>query len=319
MYSKSLPLTSFALDFKKTSALEYFTEGKSTYMGNNNKGGQLARNFRSGQIAEGLAFDLCRPFMAMARIEQEEDFGIDFIGTLLRKSTQTYTAEQSCMIQAKISSSARFHIKGLGVNWLRQLVLPYFPIVIDRDQSKAFLYTLNDFHYIIHLSFVNEYVFVLEEDMENDPCDSFFSLGDPVMSWDIHESAHPDFCTWAYSVLKPVIEIETLNQRYATIGRFEKLFGRNYKFTERDDKNLAVNPPRRDSVSYHYSGNNEGTKSNLVASLTPFAHTVASTGYAENRSEDLEKLVMILSRLGVEVDHPRLWREIIEDMKSYEK
>lgn len=111
-----------------------------------NKGGQLARNFRPGQIAEGLAAILCRPFMAMTQVDQEEDFGIDFIGTLLKESSNTFTAEQSCLIQVKISSSARFHIKGLGRNWFRQLVIPYFPLVVDRAESRATLYTLNNWH-----------------------------------------------------------------------------------------------------------------------------------------------------------------------------
>ncbi|WP_075180168.1 hypothetical protein [Neptunomonas phycophila] len=143
-------------------------------MANSNSGGQLARNFRSGQIVESLAGDLCRPFMSMVRVEQEEDFGIDFIGTLLKESKRTYSAEQSCMVQVKIASSARFHRKGLGITWLKQLVLPYLPLVIDRNKSMAFLYTLNDWHRVIHLCVVDEYVFVLDDDLDNDPCDSFF-------------------------------------------------------------------------------------------------------------------------------------------------
>lgn len=285
-------------------------------MENSNAGGQLARNFRPGQIAEGLAFDLCRPFMAMAHIEQEEDFGIDFIGTLLRQSSRTYSAEQSCMIQAKISGSARFHIKGLGINWLRQLVLPYFPLVIDRTKSTASLYTLNDWHWVIHLTLVNEYVFVLEDDMDNDPGDSFFSLGEPIMSWDIQESAHPDFCIWAYSVMKPAIEIETLNQRYASTGRFEKLLGRNFKFADRDDNNLAVNPPQIGNVNYEYAGNHELIKKNIRSSLIPFAYTVANTVYNEDPSGDFEQLIAILSKFGVRTDRPEQLRDIIEQLKE---
>ena len=285
-------------------------------MTGNNAGGQIARNFRPGQIAEGLAVQLCRPFMAIARVEQEEDFGIDFIGTLLRQSSRTYSAEQSCMLQAKISSAARFHIKGLGVNWLKQLVLPYFPLVIDREASTAYLYTLNDWHWVIHISAVNEYVFVLEDDMENDPGDSFFSLGDPLMSWDIEESAHPDFCAWAYSVMKPAIEIETRNQRLAKTGRFEKISGRNFKFADKGANNLAISPPQRETVNYIYAGNHELIKLNLVENIIPFAATTANTVYTENQAEELQKLVSILSKLGVETDRPDQLYEIIEQMKD---
>ena len=286
-------------------------------MGSSNIGGQLARNFRPGQIAEGLAFDLCRPFMAMAHLDQEEDFGIDFIGTLLKQSKKTISAELSCMIQAKISGSARFHIKGLGVNWLRQLVLPYFPLVVDRSASSATLFTLNRWHWVVHLSRVEEYVFVLEEDMDNDPCDSFFSLGDPLMSWDMNESAHPDFSTWAYSVLRPAIEIETANQRYASTGRFERLDGRNYLFSKRGEDNLAINPPKCGAVNYQYAGNHDGIKADLKSILNQFAYVVGNTVFDGDRSRDLEELMKSLSRLGVEVDQPDLWKEIIEDMKEY--
>lgn len=285
-------------------------------MASDNAGGQIARNFRPGQIAEGLAIDLCRPFMAIARVDQEEDFGIDFIGTLLRQSSRTYSAEQSCMLQAKISSAARFHIKGIGVNWLRQLVLPYFPLVIDRATSTAYIYTLNDWHWVIHLSRVEEYVFVLDGEMENDPRDSFFSLGDPLMSWNIEESVHPDFCTWAYSVMRPAIEIETHNQRLATTGRFEEISGRNFKFEERDSNNLAHNAPKRGVVKYQYSGNHELIKSNLRDCIIPFVAATANTIYSDNRTEEIQQLIAILSKLGIEADRPDQLNEFIEQMKD---
>lgn len=285
-------------------------------MANNDSGGQVARNFRPGQIAEGLAFDLCRPFMAMARVEQEEDFGIDFIGTLLKQSSKTYNAELSCMIQAKIATAARFHIKGLGVTWLRQLVLPYFPLVIDRAQCKASFYTLNDWHWVIHLSMVDEYVFVLDDDMENDPGDCFFSLGDPIMSWTMQESAHPDFCTWAYSILRPAIEIETLNQRFSPTGRFEKIEGRNFRFVDRSASNVAVNPPQRGVVNYQYAGNHELISSNLASGLIPFAATVANTVYSEAPHDELQRLISILSKFGIKPDRPDQLESILEQIRN---
>lgn len=285
-------------------------------MAQNNKGGQIARNFRSGQIAESLAFSLCRPFMAMARIEQEEDFGIDFIGTLLRKSSKTYIAEQSCMIQAKISSSARFKIQGLGVNWLRQLVLPYFPLVVNRDKSEATLFTLNDWHRVIHISRIDEYVFVLDNDIMNDPRDSFFSLGDPLMTWNMHESVNPDFCVWAYSILKPAIEIETRNQRFASIGRYEKLIERNFKFDDRSKNNTAKNPPRVGNVEYQYAGNHDRIKANIKANLVPFAISVANSDFDKYSAENLSKLIQILSKFGVDTDQTDYLNSIIEELKS---
>jgi hypothetical protein len=285
-------------------------------MASDNAGGQIARNFRSGQIAEGLAIDLFRPFMAVARVDQEEDFGIDFIGTLLKQSSRTYSAEQSCMFQVKISSAARFHIKGIGVNWLRQLVIPYFPVVIDRHTSTAHVYTLNDWHRVVHLSIVDEYIFVLDDDMENDPGDSFFSLGDPLMSWSIDESTHPDFCTWAYSVMKPAIEIETRNQRLASIGRFEEITGRNFIFSKRNEGNCAINAPRSGSVDYQYSGNHDLVKSSVRDCLVPFVATMANTNFSRNMANEIRQLIVILSELGIETDRPDHLAGYIDDMEA---
>lgn len=105
-------------------------------MADKDTGGRLHRNFRPGHIVESLEIILCRPFFAIARIEQEEDFGVDFVGTLLRQSLRVMIAEQSCLIQVKISTSARFEFRGEGVNWLRKLVLPYFPLVVDRSYTR---------------------------------------------------------------------------------------------------------------------------------------------------------------------------------------
>ncbi|WKE65429.1 hypothetical protein PVT67_17450 [Gallaecimonas kandeliae] len=285
-------------------------------MASDNAGGQIARNFRPGQIAEGLAIELFRPFMAVARVDQEEDFGIDFIGTLLKQSSRTYSAEQSCMFQVKISSAARFHIKGIGVNWLRQLVIPYFPVVIDRDTSTAHVYTLNHWHRVIHLSMVDEYIFVLDDDMENDPGDSFFSLGDPLMSWSIDDSRHPDFCIWAYSVMKPAIEIETRNQRLASIGRFEEIEGRNFIFGNRDVGNTAINPPRSGTIDYQYAGNHDLVKSHIRECMVPFVATVANTIFSRNMTNEVQKLVSIFSELGIETDRPDHLASYIEDMQA---
>ncbi|HHY0435701.1 TPA: hypothetical protein ACVU31_002490 [Vibrio parahaemolyticus] len=289
-------------------------------MGKKNSGGQLARNFRPGQIAEGLALHLCRPFMAMAHIEQEEDFGIDFIGTLLKQSSHTYTAELSCMIQAKISTSARFTIKGLGVTWLKQLVLPYFPLVVDRLKSTAYLYTLNDWHKVIHLSLVDEYIFVLDEDLINDPFDSFFPLGDPIMSWSLEESTHKDFCKWAYSIMNPVIAIETRNQRFASIGRFEKIENRNFKFCDRKDDGTAINPPIEGITDYQYSGNHNLIQSEANKLLLPLIASITNTPFdiseIDPKVSDLNQLILILDKFGVKGELPITIKNFISELES---
>lgn len=282
-------------------------------------GGRLPRNFRPGHIAESLAIELCRPFFAIARIEQEEDFGVDFVGTLLRQASRVMIAEQSCLIQVKINTSARFEFRGEGVNWLRQLVLPYFPLVVDRPTSTASLYTLNDWHRVIFPTLVDEYVFVLPDDMENDPGDSFFSLDDPLMTWNLEESAHPDFARWAYSVMRPAIQIETLNQRYGAAGRFASMLGRNYRFDDRGSDGLAKSPPSVAEMTYHAPGSRQVIVQDLESILTPFANLVANTVFESGRSAELRELKRLLVLLGVEPDRDNQWDTIISRMENYER
>lgn len=303
-FSSSRPVV-----FSNTKSIEY--------MAKKDVGGRIARNFRPGHIAESLATDLCRPFLAIAKVEQEEDFGVDFVGTLLRRSARVMIAEQSCMIQVKISSSARFEFRGDGIHWLRQLVLPYFPLVVDRATSSASLFTLNDWHRVIFPTLVDEYVFVLPDDMQNDPGDSFFSLGDPLMTWDPQESADPEFARWAYSVMHPAIQIETLNQRYGAAGRFAKMVGRSYRFRDRGSDGLAQNPPSVGETVYHRPGDYEVIIEDLESILTPFANLVANTNYPSDRSNDLAELKRVLERLGVQPDPDGSWDALIVEMAEH--
>lgn len=160
---------------------------------------------------------------------------------------------------------------------------------------------------------------MLDDDMENDPGDSFFSLGEPLMTWDISESVHPKFSVWAYSILKPTLEIETRNQRLAPTGRFEKLIGKMYSFSDRDNNDLAVKPPTSEIVEYQYSPNHELIYSNVRSSLIPFAFSISNKYNGENRTQDFEQLVSILLKFGVEADQPNELNRIIKEMREDEK
>ncbi len=91
------------------------------------RGGRLAANFRSANIAEGLAIQMLRPFAAVVPVPREEDFRIDLIGTLIRRNGKVLVAERSFAVQIKTSSSAEFPVSGDGLRWLRELDIPYFP------------------------------------------------------------------------------------------------------------------------------------------------------------------------------------------------
>lgn len=80
-----------------------------------NIGGRLAANFRRANIAEGLAIQMFRPFSAVSPVPREEDFGIDFIGTLIKKDGRTLVAEDSFVVQIKTVSSPIFSFSGEGI------------------------------------------------------------------------------------------------------------------------------------------------------------------------------------------------------------
>ena len=113
-------------------------------------GGRIAANFRRANIAEGLAGQMLRPVAAIAPVPREEDHGIDFIATLLRRDGRCFVAEDSFVTQVKTHTAARFEFQGVGIRWLRQLRLPYFPMVVDFSAASVSLFTLNRWNRVIH-------------------------------------------------------------------------------------------------------------------------------------------------------------------------
>jgi len=76
-------------------------------------------------------------------VPREEDYGIDIIGTLLRRNGKVYVAEDSLAVQIKTRTSANFPFNGDGIRWIRELNLPYFPVVAALDSATLSLFTLN--------------------------------------------------------------------------------------------------------------------------------------------------------------------------------
>ena len=111
------------------------------------------------------------------------------------------------------------------------------------SEAKVALFTLNRWHHVIYPTLVNKYVFVMDEELDEDPGDEFFALGNPLMQWSLADCSHPQFPGWAYSILKPAIEVETANQQYGPMWRFTGLVGGPYEFKDRDSQGLAVNLP----------------------------------------------------------------------------
>ena len=279
------------------------------------KGGRLAANFRRANIAEGLAIQMFRPFAAVAPVPREEDFGVDLIATLLRSAGKCMIAENSFWAQVKIRTAAHFLIEGDGVNWLRQLKIPYFPVVVDLAKAELSLYTINQYLMPIFASVVSRYNFCVES--EDFPCDGLddFPLGEPLMRWSLTDCSEKSFPGWAYQILKPAVEIETRNLQYGPMRRFVALNGGPYEF---DAKNPVVeSPPRSGRVLDVPPGDGAIILDTLKNTLGPFAHWVANQVELGGHSDDLLQLRSSFRRLGLNPDPTNEWNEIAAHMNEY--
>lgn len=279
-----------------------------------NKGGRLAANFRRANIAEGLAIQMFRPFSAISPVPREEDYGIDFIGTLIKKEGRVLTAEDSFLVQIKTATSPIFSFSGDGIEWLRNLKLPYFPVVADLNLGKVSIYTLNSFHFPLFTSIVNTYNFVVQNDHnEGDGLDDF-PLGDPILEWSLTDCINPGFAEWAYNVFIPFVRIEANNFRYGKLWRFEQFNAETYRF---DSSNSIKSPLKIPIEIMEISpGDGEVIQSTLRAVIGPFANWASNQIYKGDKSSSLLKLREALRELDFDPDPENHWDEIAEDMKD---
>ncbi|MAT70110.1 MAG: hypothetical protein CMJ58_11385 [Planctomycetaceae bacterium] len=214
---------------------------------------------------------MLRPFAAIAQVPREEDHGIDVVATLLKSDRKVLLACDSFVVQVKTHTSPFFEFVGDGIRWLKGLRIPYFPVVANLDEGKVDLFTLNDHHWNIHDTLVDKYVFVPTwSEMESDPGDDFFWLGDPLMSWTMRDCAHGEFPAWAYSVLAPAIAIESANIDYAPISRFVELKGRSYEFSQRGEAGVPETPPAPGEVTVACPQDAQSIQAALEAVIGPF-------------------------------------------------
>jgi hypothetical protein len=269
-----------------------------------NVGGRIAANFRSGNIAEGLAVQMLRPFAAVAQLPRDEDYGIDLIATLIRRDGLSLVAEDSFLVQVKIHTAANFEFAGEGIKWLRQLSLPYFPLVSNLEDATASLYTLNGHVHAIHMArLLDRMNFCVDGDGMDD-----FPLDNPLMRWSIADCAHPEFQPWAYSVLKPAIRVERANQRYGPMGKLMMLVGGTYEFRDRGPDGLAVNPPRAEDRIEGYPQEEYEVMDALRNVIEAYADLVQnSQTLGEKIEPGLRRLRDSFKELGFDPDPTSRW------------
>lgn len=275
-----------------------------------NRGGRIAANFRSANIAEGLAIQMLRPFAAVAPIPREEDYGIDLIGTLMRRSGRVYVAEDSFAVQIKTLTAAEFPVSCDGIRWLRELDMPYFPVVADLGRARLSLFTINHHRcaFALH-SLVSNIVFTVDGDGLDD-----FPLGDPLLTWTLEEAAHPEFATWAYSVLKPAIQVEAWNQRYAPARSIRFLEYETQLFSNRNNDGIATHPPSAGNLLHIPPGDGKFIQDAVARILEPFAGWISNTGKHDHLGDELLKIRASFRRLGLDPDPRNTWDAIASEM-----
>lgn len=281
---------------------------------NANVGGRLAANFRAGTIAEVFAANLMQAFAAIAPIPRHEDYGLDLVGTLLKRMGKVCVAENSFVAQVKIRTSANFVYRGDGLRWLRNLELPYFPVVADLSKATVALYTIN-YHRPAFLRGV--LVDVVNFTIDGDGFDDF-PLGAPLLEWTMDDAAHSDFPAWAYSIMKPAVEIETWNHRFANAGFVRELVHKEtQRFEDRHQDGSPRDVPRPGRLTHITFPDQRFLSDNLAPTIHAFGQMLCNRAEHAHQLDDLLLIRDAFRRLGIEPDPENRWEELVADVRGY--
>jgi len=135
-------------------------------MSTSSSGGYIANNLRQGYRAEYLAKYIISEFGPCERINPENDYGLDLMATIMKKSGSGGLVSLMYGIQVK-SGDVRFHYSGDGlVDWIRTYNIPILMCRANRATGRIKLYstwTLNHlildagFEKIKEIDFIEDY------------------------------------------------------------------------------------------------------------------------------------------------------------------
>ena len=109
--------------------------------------GTLDDNLRRGSLHETMGHHLLRGFAAVAPFPREQDYGIDFVATLLKRElARSLAADRTIAVQTKSVSERSITYDGAAARWLRDLDLPFFIGSVDTDNNSMALYSTHQFH-----------------------------------------------------------------------------------------------------------------------------------------------------------------------------
>ncbi|WP_299782703.1 hypothetical protein [uncultured Formosa sp.] len=198
--------------------------------------GATATNIRKADIAEDLGKLLLRQFCSLAPITKADDFGIDTIATILKideNSALRELANKTFGIQFKSKSVREIEfIKDYEYNWLLNLDYPYFIGSVNIKDSSMEIYSLHIVNCLPSLnSNCNGLIITLDEINENNQQDGILtlSLGEPVLTLKISETANTDLIYKKRDILSKWIDKEYDNIKVRNIGLTK---GYNWKTNE---------------------------------------------------------------------------------------
>ncbi|HSZ58351.1 MAG TPA: hypothetical protein VK797_21985 [Tepidisphaeraceae bacterium] len=183
-------------------------------------GGYIANNLRQGYRAEYLARYILSEFGPCVRIDQENDYGIDLLGTLMKKVGTGGVVSSAYTVQVK-SGSEKFGYGAHAMEWLRSFNLPVLMCRASRATNDVKLYSTWMIHHLIlqdksadidSVEFIEEYgdgdklkVPVVENRV------GLIWLGKPIIQMSVPELSNEALVSEVVDVLSEWVELDAAN------------------------------------------------------------------------------------------------------------
>jgi hypothetical protein len=99
------------------------------------------RNYRKGDLAEGMGLELLRRFAVVAPVPRPEDIGLDGVCTLLRRDGRRLVGENTFGVQVKAASVRAITLARENAQWLEGLEMPVFWISVNLKKARVEVYS----------------------------------------------------------------------------------------------------------------------------------------------------------------------------------
>jgi hypothetical protein len=229
--------------------------------------GTLDDNLRRGGLHETMGHHLLRGFAAVAPFPREQDYGIDFVATLLkREGGRSLAADRTIAVQTKSVSERSITYDGAAARWLRDMDLPFFIGSVDTDNDSMALYSTHEFHRVYVEGAYETYRLDLDPEPEEIEHKKFrsFNLGRPVLTYKASGIRDRGFLDRSYAILKPLVDAEYLNLKTRRFGHIQ---GWRWETNE---------VPFHHSNSYSSNPREPGQVEELYRTIMPQLNMIAS-------------------------------------------